>query len=571
LDFLKAVAGAVVNGGDGDGLPAVAARVWATWGQAADGRGVAVRALVKLPVEDLRRAASAAVDEVAVGRDDAVREALAAYLVRIPDAIRQAARRSAAAGATRARMVLAGPEDLVPLLPAEPPCVSPTGPAVVLAVVQGPHQGRAFTLSGHETFLVGRSARAHLRLPDKDKYFSRVHFLLEVNPPNCRLLDTGSRNGTYVNDCKVTAADLRDGDRIKAGHTVLRVSIRDATELQTLTTRPPGAAPPAPPLPSLPPNAVHVSAAPGTEGGVCRTCPAAAAPADVLCADCRGRVNAWPQLIPGYKLVRELGRGGMGIVYLGLRTSDATAVAVKTLHPTTNASKTDVARFMREAAVVRELDHPHIVSFREIGDAGGLLFFVMDYVGGKDAGCIVAEQGPLPIARAVGLVCQLMQALDYAHAKGFVHRDVKPPNLLVTQEAGRDHVKLADFGLARVYQASRLSGLTMSGEVAGTPAYMPPEQVTHYRDVRPATDLYSAGATLYYLLTARYVYDMPPEPALRLLMILEQDPIPIHRRRPDIPEGLAAVIHRSLARESAERFPSAQAMRKALLPFLAGS
>jgi serine/threonine-protein kinase len=576
LDFLKAVALAVLHADDGAGLPALAAQVWATWGQATDGpaRGTAVRALVKLSAEGFRHAVSAVVDEVAAGRDDMVRKALAGYLARIPNAIRQAARRSAAAGAARARMVLARAEDLVPLLPAELPCSSRAGPAVILTVIEGPHQGRAFTLTGHETFLVGRSVRAHLRLPDKDRYFSRVHFLLEVNPPRCRLLDTGSRNGTYINEQRVSEADLLDGDRIKAGHTILRVSIGGGTENQTLAPQQPATAfePPSlpPPLPPLPPTAAHITVPAGPGVSVCRACPAATAPSDVLCPDCRNRVNAWPQLIPGYELVRELGRGGMGVVYLGLRTTDTAAVAVKTLHPTASASKAEVARFLREASVIRELDHPHIVSFRDIGNADGLLYFVMDYVCGTDAGWLVAEHGPLPIPRAVGLVCQLLQALDYAHAKGFVHRDVKPPNLLVTQEGGRDHAKLADFGLARVYQASRLSGLTMSGEVGGTPAYMPPEQVTNYRDALPATDLYAVGATLYHLLTGRHVYDMPPEPALRLLMILEQDPIPIQRRRPDIPEGLAAVIHRSLAREPADRFPSAQAMRKALLPFVAG-
>jgi serine/threonine-protein kinase len=575
LDFLKAVAGAVLDA-DGEPVSALAARVWAAWGQAADGatRGAAVRALVKLPAHELRRAVSAAVDHVAAGREEVVREALAAYLLRIPDVIRKAARRSAEAGAARARMVLGRTEDLVPLLPSDPPHLGPPGQAVILAVVEGPHRGRTFTLTGHETFLVGRSVRAHLRLPDKDKYFSRVHFLLEANPPYCRLLDTGSRNGTYVNDRRVSSADLCHGDRIKAGHTVLQVSVRGASEPETLAPQRPAEAPESrpvpPPLPALPTTATHYTVPAGSGVNVCRACPAAAAPDDVLCPECRSRVNAWPQLIPGYELVRELGRGGMGVVYLGLRIRDGAAVAIKTLHPTTAASKSDVARFLREAGVMRVLDHPNIVSFHEVGDAEGLLYFVMDYVRGTDAGRLVTELGRLPVTRAVGLVCQLLQALDYAHAKGFVHRDVKPSNLLVTQEAGRDHVKLADFGLARVYQASRLSGLTVSGDVGGTPAYMPPEQVTNYREADPATDQYAAGATLYHMLTGSLVYDMPPEPALRLLMILEQDPVPIRRRLPELPESLAAIIHRSLAREPADRFDSAQAMRKALLPFLAG-
>src|SRR6185369_4346833 len=109
---------------------------------------------------------------------------------------------------------------------------------VTLTVIGGPHTGQAFSFSGHDTFLVGRSKRAHFRLPQKDKYFSRVHFLIEVNPPNCRIMDMGSRNGTHVNGQKVEMTDLKDGDQIRAGHTVLCVQF-EATGSEQLPTIPP--------------------------------------------------------------------------------------------------------------------------------------------------------------------------------------------------------------------------------------------------------------------------------------------------------------------------------------------
>ena len=125
-----------------------------------------------------------------------------------------------------------------------------------------------------------------------------------------------------------------------------------------------------------------------------------------------------------------------------------------------------------------------------------------------------------------------------------MHRDIKPSNLLITHASGGDSVKLADFGLARAYQASGLSGLTMTGEISGTIAYMSPEQITDFRRAQPATDQYAAAATLYFLLTGRFVHDFPDDPGKRLLMILDKEPVPIRDRRKDIPKGLAAAIHR---------------------------
>jgi serine/threonine-protein kinase len=202
-----------------------------------------------------------------------------------------------------------------------------------------------------------------------------------------------------------------------------------------------------------------------------------------------------------------------------------------------------------------------------MGAANGQLYFAMEYVPGIDAGRLVKARGPLPVRQAVGLVCQLLTALEYAHARGYVHRDIKPGNLLVVEAGGRDLVKLADFGLARVYQASRLSGLTVMGAAAGTAAFIAPEQLTHFRDAMPAADQYSAAATLYTLLTRRFVYDLPRQVERRLLMILQEDPVPVRSHRPELPQVLAAVIHRALARDPAQRFPDVRAFLRALLPY----
>ncbi len=173
----------------------------------------------------------------------------------------------------------------------------------------------------------------------------------------------------------------------------------------------------------------------------------------------------------------------------------------------------------------------------------------------------------MTLPRALSLVCQLLGALDYAHRCGFVHRDIKPSNMLVANVTGKEEVRLADFGLARVYQASHLSGLTVTGDIGGTVAFIAPEQITQYREAKPPADQYAAAATLYNLLTGKYIYDLPREIPKQLALILNDDPIPIRDRRRDVPEPLAVIIHKALARDPGDRYPDVRAFLAALTPF----
>jgi serine/threonine-protein kinase len=443
---------------------------------------------------------------------------------------------------------------------------------ITLTVVAGPHTGETFTFTGRDRFLVGRSVRAHFRLrpgSEKDRRVSRTHFMVEVNPPLCCVYDMNSRNGTYVNGKRITTARLNDGDEVRAGHTVLRVAILqppgEPTTLryEVFEPAPPAApaAPPASPRPVAPVRGVP-------DGTPCAGC-AAPQPegAAAVCVVCRQQAAGREQPIPGFLLLRELGRGGMGVVHLAWSEADGGAVAVKTVLPGGTPRRNVVERFLREASILRELDHPHIVAFREMGAASGLLFFAMDYVPGIDAGRLLQREGRLKVRPAVRLICQALHALEYAHARGFVHRDIKPANLLVESAKGKRALKLADFGLARIYQTSQLSGLTLQNEVGGTIDYMPPEQITDYRNVRPAADQYSAAATLYRLLTGHFVYDPPSKFAAYLDKILWEDPVPIRSRHGDLPKKLAVAIHRALARDPDDRYPDARAFRRALLPF----
>lgn len=435
---------------------------------------------------------------------------------------------------------------------------------IKLIVIKGPHQGQEFVFRAHDNFLVGRGSQAHFRLPTLDKCFSRLHFLVEVNPPYCRLLDLNSRNGTRVNRNKVLCAELQDGDVIWAGKTLIRISIQHESESVRRSTadempvveEPDLNATIVPEPVDLPPED---SVADGNKnddliGG--------------LPTNYHELIAEQDQPIRGYELIREVGRGSMGTVYLALRKRDQAVLAVKTLRPAVAPGSRETQRFLREASVLERLRHKNIVSFREMGVSGGMLFFAMDYVPTENAHEIVRRStAPFPIDRAVRIACQVLKALEFAHAMGFVHRDVKPSNLLIVQQENCDLVKLADFGLARVYQESRLSGLTMTGEVGGTVPFMPPEQITDFRHAKPTADQYSVAATLYFLLSGKPVYDFPQSASGQLMLILQESPVPIQQRSVDIPDQLAVIIHRALARDPADRFKDVSEFYAALRRF----
>ncbi len=218
---------------------------------------------------------------------------------------------------------------------------------ITLTVTEGPHAGRVFSFEEHDSFLVGRSPEANFRLAAKDQYFSRHHFLIELNPPRCRLIDMESTNGVFLNDERVMLAMLKHGDRINAGKTVLTVAIEE-TEAEEAPDPVSAAAPPDS-RPSLPNTASAMT--PGT----CRACTSSipprlssapdggSTPPDPrLCPDCQALADRQPQPIPGYQIIREIGRGGMGVVSLALRGDDESPVALKTLIPAVAGSQAQV-------------------------------------------------------------------------------------------------------------------------------------------------------------------------------------------------------------------------------------
>lgn len=429
---------------------------------------------------------------------------------------------------------------------------------VTLHVVAGPQTGRDFSFDQHDTFMIGRSEDAQFCLPH-DRFFSRHHCILEIAPPQCFLRDLGSTNGTYVNGIRVETAHLKHGDRIQGGETVLEVEVAADAEDVFLGSIAGGE--------RSEPSVITVA---------CLNCnvPARAeasrpdAKLSYVCDECREKLKKNPQPIPNYQMLRVLGQGGMGSVMLARSVQSGQAVAIKTLLPEVAVSEQSLKRFMREIEVASVLRHPNIVSYIEHGSHNGIVYLVTEYVTGMDAAKFAKHRGGrLDYREVVRIIEQTLAALDFAHGKGFVHRDIKEQNILVDGNFPNFTAKLTDFGLSKSYKQTGMSGVTMVGDVAGTIAYMPPEQVRDFKEVRPPSDIYAVGMTAYSLLTGAHPLDIHHKAGIAetVKAIFERPIIPIANRVPDVPSRVAAVLEMALAKQVDLRWRTAGEMREALL------
>jgi serine/threonine-protein kinase len=247
---------------------------------------------------------------------------------------------------------------------------------------------------------------------------------------------------------------------------------------------------------------------------------------------------------------------------------DGRVVAIKTLLPEVAVSEQSLKRFIREIEVASSLRHPHIVSYIEHGTHNGIVYLVTEFVGGMDASKLSKYRGgKLSYHEVVKIIEQTLSALEFAHSLGFVHRDIKEQNILVDGNFPNYVAKLTDFGLAKSFKQTGMSGVTMVGDVAGTIAYMPPEQVRDFKEVRPPSDIYAVGMTAYSLLTGSHALDISPRAGIAetVKAIFEKPIVPIASRLPDIPHRIGAVIETSLAKDVNLRWRTAGEMREALL------
>ncbi len=279
--------------------------------------------------------------------------------------------------------------------------------------------------------------------------------------------------------------------------------------------------------------------------------------------------------VSGYRIEKKIARGGMGVVYKANDTRNQRPVAIKTMLPHVAANPEGIRTFQREIEVTRQLAHPNIVRLLDHGNAEGTFYFILEYVDGPDVYQLMKSKGGyLALQDAASLMIETLDGLSYAHQvtiempiskghtktfTGVVHRDLKPQNILLASRGTRWTPKIADFGTAKSFESAGLTDMTVPGDVLGTPMYWPREQITHYKFLNPATDVFSVAAVFYEMLTGVWVREgfqemfdrckqqkRPPSISDYMKVIAGNATVPIRKRNPDIPEPVAAVLDRAL-------------------------
>ena len=313
------------------------------------------------------------------------------------------------------------------------------------------------------------------------------------------------------------------------------------------------------PIGNFPPHSAMLCPSCGTE-----------VPDAVFCGSCGVKMPRTPEESPAdplkdalvsvvgsrYEVIRLLGRGGMAAVYLAREISLERLVAIKVLPPEIAITEEIRERFRREAKTAAKLTHPNIVPLYSFGDTDDMLYFVMGFVQGESLGEIMKRQGRIPEHTAREILSSIAGALEYAHKKGIVHRDIKPDNVLIDDESGKP--MLTDFGIAKALAGG--GTLTEVGSIVGTPAYMSPEQAAGERDIDGRSDLYSLGVMGYSMLAGHPPFDGDSVQAI-LAQHMTAEPAPLEDVA-DVPGKTAHAIHRCLAKDPADRWPSASAFQK---------
>jgi pSer/pThr/pTyr-binding forkhead associated (FHA) protein len=442
---------------------------------------------------------------------------------------------------------------------------------ITLSITQGPNQGQTFTFDDRTTCIIGRAKDCHPKVPDDAEHnrISRYHCLLDINPPHIRIRDFGSRNGTYINgtligkrhpdmtpeegrEMSFPEHDLNDGDEIQ-------LSTTDITFRVTIDTPPE--------------NTQPISIFAGGEKTNIRErieqLLSQVAPDDNTIA------------IQGYRIRRCLGKGGFGEVYLAYNEKKQEEIALKVLQPRVNSTEYVVNAFLREIENTRALRHPNIVTLRDYGQYKDFFYFTMDYCNqGSVTDLMNQRRQPLSLKESLSIILQVLDGLAYAHTApipnvklangtyatgaGLVHRDLKPANIFLTKTGSHTIAKIGDYGLAKAFDLAGMSGLSMSGTLAGTPYFMSRQQLINFKYAKPEVDIWAAAACLYFMLTYTSPRDFSDRDTDPFRLVLETEAIPIRQRNSAIPKPLAEVIDHALIDNPAISFKTASELKQAL-------
>lgn len=457
---------------------------------------------------------------------------------------------------------------------------------VTFTVTQGSLQGRQFIFEDRTTCLIGRSSDCQLKVPNDDfhRTISRYHCLLDINPPDIRVRDFGSKNGTYINGTKIgqrqlnqtreEAAkmtfpehDLKEGDEIKIGKTVFQISIEGVREGEKSDF------------------IIFSNEAKNRENGEVEEQSNPNNQPDfqpviqnLIEQAKKGQLNLLS--LRDYTILKVLGRGKSSEVYLALDDRSGELVAIKMMLPQVVVSQRAREEFLREAQNTKALNHPNIVKLKDEGYFNGTFFFTLEYChGGNVLELMKQRGGKLDVNEALPIILQALDALEYAHnaeipylknengsfskGKGFVHGHIKPDNLFLANVSGSPLVKIADYGLGKAFDLAGLSGQTMSGDTAGTPVFIPRQQVISFNYSKPEMDIWAMAATAYNMLTGTYPRDFTNKDPF--LVVLQSSAVPIRERNSSIPKKVAAVIDLALRDTPEIYFKTAAEFKLALL------
>ncbi|MFH1139863.1 MAG: FHA domain-containing serine/threonine-protein kinase [Pseudomonadota bacterium] len=495
---------------------------------------------------------------------------------------------------------------------------------VTLRLIKGPETGRTFELKDADSFLVGRSRKAHLQLDKKaDRLISRTHFLLEVRPPRCFVTDLDSRNGTYVNSHKITRADLKNGDLIRVGSTVIQVAVAedrkdaDGPLVCSVCGREAAESPPPDGSPEnfICAECLRKEEEQRTQRTTVQTRPSPAStygstgiPNRITCLNCEADITGQANIdrltseligavylckkcaaktrkkglavdrVGDYIMLDVVGQGGMGVVYKAFQLGTGRLCAVKMILPELAMNEYAARVFEREIQTQSEVLHPNLLRVLEQGRHDNTPYFVTEFMAGGDVQDLMAWEfsGPMDPALACRIAIQILLGLQSLHERGLIHRDLKPSNYLLDRSYKKKNfvAKIADYGLAKSFEnaGNSLFDFTKEGLTAGSYKFIPPEQITNYKFVKPPVDIFAVGASLYFMLSGKYPYNFPTEAEREggkarhpIEIILEDDPTPILERNPNIPPRLARIVDQAAAKDYRRRWGSAEEFRAALV------